>query len=67
MADRCHDNHEPIFLGDLSRKDLHRGLVKGDSILIAIYDEKDDRLVWYQLGMTDEDVVAAFDEWRDAQ
>lgn len=50
-----------------ARRDLHRGLVKGDSILIAIYDEIDDRIVWYQLGMSDEEVVAAFDEWRDGQ
>jgi len=50
-----------------ARKDLHRGLTKGDSILIAIYDEDEDRLVWYQLGMSNEEVLAAFDEWRDAQ
>ena len=50
-----------------AKKDLHRGLTKGDSILIAIYDEDEDRLVWYQLGMSNEEVLAAFDEWRDAQ
>ena len=50
-----------------ARRDLHRGLVKGDSVLIAIYDEDEDRIVWYQLGMSDTEVAAAFDEWRNEQ
>lgn len=47
-----------------ARKDLHRGLVKADSILVGLYDDEDERITWYQFGFSNAAVAAAFDEWR---
>jgi hypothetical protein len=48
-----------------ARRDLRRGLIKADSVLIGLYSDEEGRIVWYQLGFSNEEVAAAFDEWRE--
>ena len=47
------------------RRDLRRGLIRADAIMAAIYDEKNDHIMWYQLGFSDREVLEAYDEWRN--
>ena len=47
------------------RKDINRGLMNPTSILVAIYDAGDERMIWYQLGFTEDEIKDAFDEWLD--